>query len=69
MRVMQGMFPTTCKKCQRQKIYRGRNIARFTRITRTADQFAGPSRAFAYAGKRTASFRQGATRQHRQHWG
>jgi len=37
MRVMQVMFPTTCEKCQRQKIYMGRNIARVTRITRKPD--------------------------------
>lgn len=50
MRVMQGMFPTTCEKCQRQKIYRGASIARFTRITRKPDHARGSFRGFPGAG-------------------
>lgn len=36
MRVIDGMFHTTCEKCQRQKIYMGRNIPVIARITRAA---------------------------------
>lgn len=53
MVVMVVMFPTRCEKCQRQKIYTGRNI---TPITTIATMLAGPFWRFRLRVIPTASF-------------